>query len=401
MNTKIDGVVSELRNRVQSHGIDIAQNRETISHFAEDILNESDPMSTQLQANELTNQVAGFGALQDLLDDETVEEIWINEPGRIFIARNGRSQLTSLILDDREVRALAEKLLARTGRRIDLANPFVDASLPDGSRLHIAIPDITSKHWAINIRKFVIKAHSLEALVDAGTLTNQAALFLQACVAVGLNIVVAGATQAGKTTLMNALLNSAPAHERVITCEEVFELQLLSPDWVAMQTRQASLEGTGEITLRRLIKEALRMRPSRLVVGEVRHEECLELLIAMNSGMPSMCSIHANNVRSAISKLCLLPMLAGSNVTGDFVIPTVANVIDIVVHTALTPNGLRQIQAIGSVTGRIEGSTVEIGEIFSRVNGELIPSGTFPARGELFSARGFDLGTILGGKSWQ
>lgn len=401
MNTRIDQAVTELRNRVQSSDLNAEVNRESIGHFAEDILRESNPQSTQLQVQELTNQVAGFGVLQELLDDQSIEEIWINEPGRIFIARNGRSQLTSLILDDREVRTLAERLLTRTGRRIDLANPFVDATLPDGSRLHIAIPDVTSKHWAINIRKFVLRAHSLEALVEAGTLTNQAAVFLQACVSVGLNIIVAGATQAGKTTLMNALLNSAPAHERVITCEEVFELQLLSPDWVAMQTRQESLEGTGEITLRRLIKEALRMRPSRLVVGEVRHEECLELLIAMNSGMPSMCSIHANNVRSAISKLCLLPMLAGSNVTGDFVIPTVASVVDIVVHTALTSSGHRQIQAIGSVTGRVEGNTVEIGDIFTRVNGELIASGTFPARRELFASQGFDLGKILDGNSWQ
>ena len=399
MNTKIDEAINELRDRVQSQGFNADDNRETISHLAEDILQESNPLLTQVQ--ELTNQVAGFGALQDLLDDPSVEEIWINEPGRIFIAQNGRSQLTSLMLDEREVRTLAERLLARTGRRIDLANPFVDATLPDGSRLHIAIPDVTSKHWAINIRKFVLRAHSLEDLVAAGTLTNQAATFLQACVSVGLNIIVAGATQAGKTTLMNALLNSAPAHERVITCEEVFELQLLSPDWVAMQTRQESLEGTGEITLRRLIKEALRMRPSRLVVGEVRHEECLELLIAMNSGMPSMCSIHANNVRSALSKLCLLPMLAGSNVTGDFIIPTVANVVDIVVHTALSPNGLRQVQAIGSVTGRVEGNTIEIDEIFSRINTELVASGNFPSRRELFSSQGFDLGTILNGPSWQ
>jgi pilus assembly protein CpaF len=399
VNTKIDEAINELRDRVQSQGFNADDNRETISHLAEDILQESNPLLTQVQ--ELTNQVAGFGALQDLLDDPSVEEIWINEPGRIFIAQNGRSQLTSLMLDEREVRTLAERLLARTGRRIDLANPFVDATLPDGSRLHIAIPDVTSKHWAINIRKFVLRAHSLEDLVAAGTLTNQAATFLQACVSVGLNIIVAGATQAGKTTLMNALLNSAPAHERVITCEEVFELQLLSPDWVAMQTRQESLEGTGEITLRRLIKEALRMRPSRLVVGEVRHEECLELLIAMNSGMPSMCSIHANNVRSALSKLCLLPMLAGSNVTGDFIIPTVANVVDIVVHTALSPNGLRQVQAIGSVTGRVEGNTIEIDEIFSRINTELVASGNFPSRRELFSSQGFDLGKILNGPSWQ
>jgi pilus assembly protein CpaF len=273
--------------------------------------------------------------------------------------------------------------------------------LPDGSRLHVAIPDITRKHWSVNNRKFIMGTKSLDGLVQAGTLTDQAAAFLQACVLAGLNIIVAGATQAGKTTLMNALLNSAPSSERVITCEEVFELQLTSPDWVALQTRQASLEGTGEITLRRLIKEALRMRPSRLVIGEVRQEEALDLLVAMNAGMPSMCSIHANGAREAISKLCLLPMLAGSNVSAEFVIPTVASVVDIVVHTALQLDGTRKVQQITSVTGRVEGSNIETGDIFSTQNSQLVPQGIFPEKLENFSARGIDLEKLVGARAWD
>jgi pilus assembly protein CpaF len=335
------------------------------------------------------------------LEDPEVEEIWINEPDRIFVARNGRSELTNVILDEIEVRGLVERMLAASGRRVDLSNPFVDATLPDGSRLHVAIPDITRKHWSVNIRKFIMGTKSLDGLVQAGTLTDQAAAFLQACVLAGLNIIVAGATQAGKTTLMNALLNSAPSSERVITCEEVFELQLTSPDWVALQTRQASLEGTGEITLRRLIKEALRMRPSRLVIGEVRQEEALDLLVAMNAGMPSMCSIHANGAREAISKLCLLPMLAGSNVSAEFVIPTVASVVDIVVHTALQFDGTRKVQQITSVTGRVEGSNIETGDIFSTQNSQLVPQGIFPGKLENFSARGIDLAKLVGARAWD
>ncbi|MCF8553431.1 MAG: Flp pilus assembly complex ATPase component TadA [Candidatus Nanopelagicales bacterium] len=409
MSGAVSDVVQEVRARVWTGGISPQDESTELRHIVEDIL-AREKNSTEFRfdaepllpvAEHIALHISGFGLLQPLLEDPEVEEIWINEPDRIFVARNGRSELTNVILDEIEVRGLVERMLAASGRRVDLSNPFVDATLPDGSRLHVAIPDITRKHWSVNIRKFIMGTKSLDGLVQAGTLTEQAAAFLQACVLAGLNIIVAGATQAGKTTLMNALLNSAPSSERVITCEEVFELQLTSPDWVALQTRQASLEGTGEITLRRLIKEALRMRPSRLVIGEVRQEEALDLLVAMNAGMPSMCSIHANGAREAISKLCLLPMLAGSNVSAEFVIPTVASVVDIVVHTALQLDGTRKVQQITSVTGRVEGSNIETGEIFSTQNSQLVPQGIFPGKLENFSARGIDLAKLVGARAWD
>jgi len=243
----------------------------------------ADPRQT---ARAVFDEIAGFGQLQQFFDDREVEEIWINEPGRVFIARRGRSELTTVILTAEQVADLVERMLRLSGRRLDLSQPFVDAQLPDGSRLHVVIPSITRRHLAVNVRKFVISVSGLAELVRLGTLTEQAARFLEASVAAGLNILVSGGTQAGKTTLLNALCSAIPAAERVITVEEVFELQLPLPDTVAMQTRQANLEGSGEITLRRLVKEALRMRPNRLVVGEVRQEECLDLLIALNSGVP-------------------------------------------------------------------------------------------------------------------
>ena len=400
----VGDVIQEVRTRVRTGGISPRDELVEIRHMVEDILAQSaiahndapDHECPQELVNEIANQVSGFGPLQSLLDDPNVEEIWINEPGRIFVARNGKSELTSVMLGDAEVRGLVERMLASSGRRVDLSNPFVDATLPAGSRLHVAIPDITRKHWSVNIRKYVMGSKSLDTLVSAGTLTNQAAAFLQACVVAGLNIVVSGATQAGKTTLMNALLNSAPSSDRVITCEEVFELQLISPDWVALQTRQTSLEGTGEIPLRRLIKEALRMRPTRLVVGEVRQEEALDLLVAMNAGMPSMCSLHANGSREAISKLCLLPMLAGANISAEFVVPTVASVLDIVVHIALQPDGTRRVQQITNVTGRVEGNSIEMGDVFTFQNGSLQPQGVFPGKLERFQANGIDLASLVG-----
>jgi pilus assembly protein CpaF len=405
MSGAVGDVIQEVRTRVRTGGISPQEELIELRHMVEDILAQStnaasDNESPQLMVDQITNQISGFGLLQPLLDDPSIEEIWINEPGRIFVSRNGKSQLTSVILGDVEVRGLVERMLASSGRRVDLSNPFVDATLPDGSRLHVAIPDITRKHWSINIRKFIMGSKSLDDLVLANTLTDQAAAFLQACVVAGLNIVVSGATQAGKTTLMNALLNSAPSSERVITCEEVFELQLTSPDWVALQTRQASLEGTGEIPLRRLIKEALRMRPSRLVVGEVRQEEALDLLVAMNAGMPSMCSLHANGSREAVSKLCLLPMLAGSNVSAEFVVPTVASVVDILVHTALQPDGTRKVQQITSVTGRVEGNSIETGDVFRFQNGVLEPQGIFPGKLDRFQALNIDLTDLIGASKW-
>ena len=408
MSGAMSEVVQEVRDRVRTGGISPNAETAQLRHIVEDILAQNTVVPDHALDTEpllpvaelLMRQISGYGPLQPLLDDPDIEEIWINEPDRIFVARNGKSELTNVIINEQDVRALVERMLASSGRRVDLSNPFVDATLPDGSRLHVAIPDITRKHWSVNIRKFIMGSKSLDGLVERGTLTDQAAAFLQACVVAGLNVIVSGATQAGKTTLMNALLNSAPSSERVITCEEVFELQLTSPDWVALQTRQASLEGTGEIPLRRLIKEALRMRPTRLVVGEVRQEEALDLLVAMNAGMPSMCSLHANGAREAISKLCLLPMLAGSNVSAEFVIPTVASVVDVVIHTSLLPNGARRVQQITSVTGRVEGNTIETGEIFSFQENQLVPQGIFPGKQELFHAKGIEVSELIGASRW-
>ncbi|MBU6348472.1 MAG: Flp pilus assembly complex ATPase component TadA, partial [Actinomycetales bacterium] len=250
----------------------------------------------------------------------------------------------------------------------------VDAMLPDGSRLHVVIPEITREFWTINIRKFVTRPQNIMDLVAQRSLTNQAAQFLQLCVDSNLNIIISGATGAGKTTFINALLNSAQATDRIVTCEEVFELQLVNPDWVALQTRQPSLEDTGEISLRRIIKEALRMRPSRLVIGEVRQAECLDLLVAMNSGMPSMCSIHANGAREAVAKLCLLPMLAGNNVSAEFVVPSVAASIDLIVHLDRDASGLRSVREIVALSGRVEAGNIELTPIFTRKADLLVPS---------------------------
>ena len=305
-----------------------------------------------------------YGPLFPFISDPSIEEVWINTPERIFVARNGRSELTNLLLTADEVRNIVERALMWSGRRLDLSQPFVDARLPDGSRLHVAIPEITSEHWAVNIRKHLMRHLQLSDLMEMGVLNKEICDFLIIEVSQGSNILVSGGTQAGKTTLLNALTSTIPTNERVITIEEVFELRPVLPDVIAMQTRGVNIQGEGDIQLRRLIKEALRMRPSRIIVGEVREAEALDMLIALNSGLPGMGTIHANSARDAVLKLQTLPLLAGENISQKFIAPTIASALDLIVHVNLEKSGFRRVIEISRVTGRVENDRIEIENLF-------------------------------------
>jgi len=305
-----------------------------------------------------------FGPLQKLIEDDSIEEIWINTPNRVFIARSGKSELTNLVLTKEVVHDLIERLLIWGGRRLDVSNPFVDARLPDGSRLHVAIPEVTATHWAVNVRKHLKYVNSLADLLEIGSINKEILEILVSAIDYGFNILVSGGTQAGKTTFLNALVSQISPGERVITIEEVFELKPNLPDWIALQTRNANLEGEGEISLRKLIKESLRMRPSRIIVGEVREAEALDLLIALNSGLPGMATVHANSARGAISKLQLLPLLAGENIAQSFITPTIATCIDLVVQCSLDAAGVRRVIEVAFVTGRSEEGVIEVETLF-------------------------------------
>jgi pilus assembly protein CpaF len=350
----LDLLDADVRDAVRRHGVDPQANVPAVRRLAETAVAAhdqrsltgvvepvEDPAST---IDELVARIAGFGPLQRFLDDPSVEEVWINEPSRVFIARDGRHELTTTILTADQVRDLVERMLKTSRRRVDLSSPFVDAMLPDGHRLHVVLDGISRGFVAVNIRKFVVRATRLSELADLGSLTPQAARFLEASVVAGLNIVVSGGTQAGKTTMLNCLGSAVPGRERIISVEEVFELKFDHPDWVAMQTRQAGLEGTGEIRLRELVKQSLRMRPSRMIVGEVRSEECLDLLLALNAGLPGLATIHANSAREALVKMCSLPLLAGENIGARFVVPTVATCVDLVVHLGMVGEGRRRVR---------------------------------------------------------
>src|SRR4051794_18360032 len=276
----IETLDAELRAAVRAEGVDPQRDASLVRRLAGRVVGDHDQRSLtgavapvedrDAVVEELVARVSGFGVLQRYLDDPSVEEVWINDPSRVFVARAGRHELTSTLLSGAQVQELVERMLKSSGRRIDLSQPFVDAMLPDGHRLHVVLEGISRGFSAVNIRKFVVRAARLEGLVELGSLTGQAASFLDASVRAGLNIVVAGGTQAGKTTMLNCLAASIPGRDRVVSVEEVFELRFSHPDWVAMQTRQSGLEGTGAVELRDLVKESLRMRPSRIMGREIR-----------------------------------------------------------------------------------------------------------------------------------
>ena len=403
----VESLDERVRALVRTEGVDPQRDAVVVRRIAESVVRAHDERSltgavapvpdVESVVGELVARVSGFGPLQPFLDDPAVEEIWINDPSRVFIARNGRHELTNLVLTSAQVQELVERMLKSSGRRVDISQPFVDAMLPEGHRLHVVLEGISRGFTAVNVRKFVLRAARLEGLVELGSLTPQAAAFLEASVRAGLNILVAGGTQAGKTTLLNCLAAAIPGGERVVSAEEVFELRFPHPDWVPLQTRQSGLEGTGRITLRHLVKESLRMRPSRIIVGEVRAEECMDLLLALNAGLPGMCTIHANSAREALVKMCTLPLLAGENISARFVVPTVAASVDLVVHLGIDQHGIRRVNEIVGVPGRVENDVIEAEPLFGRTGGELRRTGGMPPRPELYDRVGVDLRRILNG----
>jgi len=403
----VERLDAQVRELVRRDGVDPQGEPAVVRRIAEAVVRDHDERSLTGQVTpvaepsvvvgELVARVSGFGPLQQFLEDPTVEEVWINDPTRVFIARNGRHELTNLVLTPELVQELTERMLKSSGRRIDISRPFVDAMLPEGHRLHVVLEGISRGFTAVNIRKFLLKAARLHDLVELGSLTLQAAEFLDASVRAGLNVIVAGGTGAGKTTLLNCLAAAIPGSDRVVSVEEVFELRFPHPDHVQLQTRQAGLEGTGEIHLRDLVRESLRMRPSRIIVGEVRAEECLDMLLALNAGLPGMCTIHANSAREALVKMCTLPLLAGENISARFVVPTVAASVDLVVHLGIDRHGTRRVNEIVAVPGRVEHDIIETEPIFVLLDGKLRRQPGMPPRPERYERIGVDVARLLNG----
>ena len=322
--------------------------------------------------DELVDEVGGLGPLEPFLADASITEVMINGPGRAYVERNGRLEQIALNLDAAAIVRLVERVVAPLGLRLDRASPMVDARLADGSRLHAVIPPLAVDGPCVTIRRFGARAVPL----DAFGLGSHAALFLEWVVAAGWNVLVAGGTSAGKTTLLNALSAGIPSGERIVTIEETAELRLAQPHVVRLEARPANAEGAGEVSVRALVRAALRMRPDRVVVGEVRGGEALDMLQALNTGHEgSMSTIHANGTGDALARLETLTLLADSGLPLAAVRSQLAASVDVVVHVARRAGGIRQVEAIAEVVddGSLDGHRARVRPLFV-----LGPSGLCP-----------------------
>ena len=350
----------------------------------------------------LFDSLFGLGILQPLMDDPRVEEIIVNGPLRVFTIRDGRKEQTAGVYfdNDDELRQLVRRVVSSAGRRLDEASPMVDVRLRDGSRLNAVIPPASTRWTSVTVRKFVLRAQSLQDMVELGALSAAAAEFLDASVQAGVNILVSGQTGSGKTTLLNALGASiAGLDERVVTVEEVPELQLdrRLPDCVALQARGKNVEGVGEISIRDLVRNALRMLPTRIIVGEVRGAEALDMLLAMNTGHDgSLTTIHGNSPRDALDRLATLATMAGERLASDELVRMVSRTIELVVQLRVTMRtGQRRVSSIFEVTG-IEGGVISGHELWGLEQSRLVWRGRPPRCVDKMAAHGIDYAPPLG-----
>ncbi|MEM8606787.1 MAG: ATPase, T2SS/T4P/T4SS family [Myxococcota bacterium] len=330
----------------------------------------ADDLSTSERAtlvNDTVDEVLGLGPLQKLLDDDEVSEIMVVDPDSIYVERSGRLQLTSLRFTDGEsCRAAIERIVSPLGRRIDESAPLVDARLPDGSRVNAVIPPLAVRGPCITIRKFPQQALGMSELVTMGSLTRRMAVFLQRCVVAKKNILISGGTGSGKTTLLNALSRFIPEGERIVTIEDAAELQLQQPHVVSLEAKPPNLEGAGSYSIRDLVKNALRMRPDRIVVGECRADEAIDMLQAMNTGHAgSMTTTHANSALEALSRIQTLCMMAGLDLPRSAICEQVGSSIDVVVQQTRFPDGTRRITTISEVEPPNRTADLSVRDIFT------------------------------------
>lgn len=337
-------------------------------------------------------ELIGLGPLEPLLADDGVSEIMVNGPYSVYVERGGRlSRAEAAFDDDAHLRRIIERIVSPLGRRVDDSSPLADARLPDGSRVNIILPPLAVAGPVVTIRKFARRPLRLADLVRLGTLTPHSEDFLRACVAGRLNVLVSGGTGSGKTTTLNALSASIGTDERVITIEDAAELQLQQPHVVALESRPPNLEGRGEVTIRQLVRNALRMRPDRIILGEVRGAEALDLLMALNTGHDgSLSTVHANGPRDALSRLETMTLMAGTELPLRAVREQIASAVQVIVHQERLPDGRRAVTHISELTGLV-GDVITMQDVFVRTTSELRPAGLYPACAATLASRGFPL----------
>jgi pilus assembly protein CpaF len=343
--------------------------RSEVARLVEDLLiAENAPLSIierDRLVSEVHNELFGLGPLEPLLADSTISDILVNTFSSIYIERRGKLEKTAISFkDDEHLMRVIERIVSTVGRRIDEAQPMVDARLQDGSRVNAIIPPLSIDGPVLSIRRFGADPLKMPALIENGALTKEIAILFEMCVKARLNIIISGGTGAGKTTLLNALSASIPGDERIVTIEDSAELQLQQPHVVRLETRPSNIEGKGEVTQRDLVKNALRMRPDRIVIGEVRGGEAIDMLQAMNTGHDgSLTTIHANTPRDALARLETMIQMTGMRLSDRAMRQQIASAVDVVIQVARLTDGTRRITSISEITG-MEGETVTMQEIF-------------------------------------
>ncbi len=370
--------------------------------YSENKLNLPPDIRDQI-IKEVLNELLGYGPIQPLLDDPEITEVMVNGPKKVYIERGGKLIKTPITFDDdNHVLRVIDRIILPLGRRIDADSPTVDARLPDGSRVNAVIPPVTIDGPTITIRKFPKDRLDIDQLISFGSITANMAEFVRACVISRFNILISGGTGSGKTTLLNVLSGYIPGNERIVTIEDAAELQLQQDHVVRMETKPANVDGNGAVTIRELVRNALRMRPDRIVVGEVRGGEALDMLQAMNTGHDgSLTTLHSNSPRDAISRLETMTLMAGVDMPIKVIRVQIASAIDLIIQQSRLKDGTRKVTAITEVAG-MEGDTVVLTDIFryeqtgvdpeGRVIGELKPTGIRPLFTPRLEIAGFKLG---------
>ncbi|MGZ9223974.1 MAG: CpaF family protein [Anaerolineales bacterium] len=409
------GSYFDLKTRVQNKllseldpSMDITRTEEvrrTIQGLFEQILAEENIVLSRPERARLFEQISaeilGFGPLQPLLEDETITEIMVNGAKNIYIERKGKVHRVPVTFENNDhVMRIIDRIVAPLGRRIDESSPYVDARLPDGSRVNAVIPPISLVGPILTIRKFSRNPITVEQLIQFGSVTPEGIQFLKACVESRLNVVISGGTGSGKTTLLNILSSFIPSDERIITIENAAELQLRQEHVVTLESRPPNIEGRGEITIRQLVINALRMRPERIIVGEIRDEAALDMLQAMNTGHDgSMTTLHSNGPRDSLARLETMTLMAGMDLPSRSIREQITSAIDVICHQERMRDGTRKITSITEVSG-MEGEVITMTDIFvfeqtgvenSQIMGRLRPTGLRPKFMDKIEGAGINL----------
>jgi pilus assembly protein CpaF len=364
-------------------------------------------------AAELVDEILGHGPIEPLLRDPDVTEIMVNGPDHIFVERFGRIHLVdATFVDEQHLRRVIDRIVSRVGRRVDESSPMVDARLPDGSRVNVVLPPVAIDGATLTIRKFAGEALTVNDLIGFGTLSTEVAHFLHACVRGRIDVVISGGTGSGKTTTLNVLSSFLPSDERIVTIEDAAELQLRQDHVIRLESRPPNIEGRGEITIRDLVRNALRMRPDRIVIGEVRDGAALDLLQAMNTGHNgSLTTVHSNGPRDSIARLETMALMAGVDLPVRAIREQIASAVDLVVHQGRMRDGTRRVTHVTEVVG-IEGDVVSMQDLFvfdhragedehGRHRGTLRWTGLRPRLLDALADAGVSLPAgVLGGQAW-